>query len=97
MINLARQIAGRHAFQNFILIVIFLTAAIIGLETSATLTARYGPVFDGIEVLVQTIFILEIAIRLLAYWPRPLRFFADGWNVFDLAVVTASLLPQAGP
>lgn len=97
MISLARQIAGSHAFQNFILTVILLTAVIVGLETSATLTARYGPVFDGIEVLVQTIFILEIAVRLLACWPRPLRFFADGWNVFDLAVVTASLLPQAGP
>ena len=53
MISLARQIADSHAFQNVILIVILLTAAIVGLETSATLTARYGPVFDGIEVLVQ--------------------------------------------
>jgi hypothetical protein len=59
VISLARQIAGSHLFQNFILIVILLTAAIVGLETSATLTARYGPVFDGVEVLVQTIFILE--------------------------------------
>jgi voltage-gated sodium channel len=96
VISLARQIAVSHAFQNFILIVILLTAVIVGLETSAALTDRYGPLFEGIEVLVQTIFIIEIAVRLLAYWPRPFRFFADGWNVFDLAVVTASLLPQAG-
>ncbi len=39
---------------------------------------------------------MEIAIRLLAYWPRPLAFFANGWNVFDFGVVVASLLPQAG-
>jgi voltage-gated sodium channel len=59
-------------------------------------TARFGALFDGIEIVVQAIFVIEIAVRLLACWPRPLRFFADGWNVFDLAVVTASLLPQAG-
>jgi voltage-gated sodium channel len=32
----------------------------------------------------------------VACWPRPLRFFADGWNVFDFVVVAASLLPQSG-
>jgi hypothetical protein len=39
---------------------------------------------------------VEIAIRLLAHWPHLGRFLRDGWNVFDLAVVAASLLPQAG-
>lgn len=96
MIGLARRIAGSHVFQNFILAVIFLTAVVVGLETSETLTTRFGPTFDGIEALVQAIFVLEIALRVLACWPRPLRFFADGWNAFDFAVVAASLLPQAG-
>jgi hypothetical protein len=46
--------------------------------------------------VIQTIFVVEIAIRLLAHWPHLGRFLRDGWNVFDLAVVAASLLPQAG-
>ena len=96
MSGLAHRIAGSAAFHNFILAVIFLTAVIVGLETSQTLTARHGPIFQWIEIAIQTIFVVEIAIRLLAHWPRLLRFFADGWNVFDLAVVAASLLPQAG-
>ncbi|MCI0546527.1 MAG: ion transporter, partial [Candidatus Rokubacteria bacterium] len=41
-------------------------------------------------------FVAEIAVRLLAHWPHLLRFFRDGWNVFDFLVVAASLLPQAG-
>jgi voltage-gated sodium channel len=65
-------------------------------ETSATLTARYGAVIVAVEMLIQTIFVAEIAIRVLAYWPRPIAFFASGWNVFDFVVVAASLLPQAG-
>jgi voltage-gated sodium channel len=40
--------------------------------------------------------VVEIAIRVLAHWPRLGRFLHDGWNVFDVVVVAASLLPQAG-
>jgi voltage-gated sodium channel len=97
VIERARRVADSPRFQQFILGVIVLAAIVVGLETSATLTARYRTVFFALEVLIQTIFVAEIAIRLLACWPRPLAFFANGWNVFDFIVVAASLLPQAGP
>ena len=97
MIERARRIAESRHFQNAILAVILLTAVLIGLETSDDLATRYRSVFDLVEMAVQTIFVVEIAIRMLAYWPRVFRFFADGWNLFDFAVVTASFLPQAGP
>jgi voltage-gated sodium channel len=94
--GLARRIADNPRFQQFILGVIVLGAIVIGVETSATLTARHGAVITALEILIQTIFVTEIAIRVLAYWPRPAAFFASGWNVFDFLVVAASLLPQAG-
>jgi voltage-gated sodium channel len=94
--TLARRLAESHAFHNFVLAVILLTAVIIGLETSETLVEHYGPLFELLDVVVQTIFVLEIVIRLAAHWPRLGSFFRDGWNVFDLLVVAASLLPQAG-
>jgi voltage-gated sodium channel len=75
--------------------VIVFAAVLIGVETSETLMARYGPAFDGLELVLQVIFVAEIGIRLLAYWPRLGAFFR-GWNVFDFVVVAASLLPQAG-
>lgn len=96
MIALARRIADSRVFQNIVLGVIVLTAVIIGIETSETLMERYGTLFHWIDVVVQIVFIIEITVRLLAYWPRPQGFFRDGWNVFDFAVVAASLLPQAG-
>jgi voltage-gated sodium channel len=96
VIAFSRRIADSSSFQNFIIAVIVLTAAVIGLETSDALTERYGGVFHAIDTVVQVIFMVEIAIRLLACWPRLLGFFRDGWNVFDFAVVVASLLPQAG-
>ena len=96
MIESARRIVDSPAFQYFILGVIVVGAMVIGVETSAMLTARHGALIGAVEILIQTIFVVEIAIRLLAYWPRPAAFFRSGWNVFDFAVVATSLLPQAG-
>jgi voltage-gated sodium channel len=28
-----------------------------------------------------------------SYWPRPWRFFRDGWNIFDFVVVAAAFVP----
>jgi voltage-gated sodium channel len=96
VIALARRIADNPRFQYFILSVIVVGAIVIGVETSATLMARYGTAIGALETLIQAIFVAEIAIRILACWPRPLAFFAHGWNLFDFIVVAASLLPQAG-
>ncbi|HXG01936.1 MAG TPA: ion transporter [Candidatus Binatia bacterium] len=96
MTDLARRIADSPLFQNVMLGVILATAGLVGLETWPPLVERYRSLFTIADALVQAIFVLEIAIRLTACWPRPLRFFADGWNVFDFAVVVASLLPQSG-
>lgn len=96
MIDLARRIVDSPSFQNFILGVILIAAVLIGVETSETIMARYGPAVDGLELVVQLIFIIEIGIRLLACWPRLGTFFRDAWNVFDFVVVVTSLLPQAG-
>jgi voltage-gated sodium channel len=93
---LARRIADDPRFQHFILGVIVVAAIVIGVETSPALVARYRTAIVAAEILIQAIFVAEIAIRLLACWPRPGAFFRNGWNVFDFAVVSASLLPQAG-
>ncbi len=96
MTSLARRISESRHFHNVVLAVIVLTAATVGLETYPALVERHVGFFTGLDWAIQSFFVLEIAIRLLACWPRPLRFFADGWNVFDFVVVAASLLPQSG-
>jgi voltage-gated sodium channel len=93
---LARRVTENRLFQNLILAVILVTAALVGIETSEALVERHRTLFDATDTLVQAIFVAEIVLRLLAHGPRVHRFFADGWNVFDFAVVAASLLPQAG-
>jgi voltage-gated sodium channel len=88
---------GQPRFQNAILLVIVANAVLVGLETSATLWERHAALFQALNLVVQVVFAVEIAIRLLAHAPRFDRFFRDGWNVYDFTIVGLSLLPVTGP
>ncbi len=92
----ARRVVNDRRFNAFIVGVILANAVLVGLETSASLLATYGPLLELINGVVIVIFIAEISMRVISYWPRPLAFFRDGWNVFDFVIVAISLLPAAG-
>ena len=89
-------IASSHRFQRMILLIILANALLMGIETSEALMERHGRELLALNAVVQAIFVLEIAVRLLAHGSRPLAFFRDGWNAFDFVVVTLSLLPVSG-
>ncbi len=76
--------------------VIILTAVLMGLETSASVQAAYGPLLHMLNIVIQMLFVGELGVRLLAHGPRWGTFFRDGWNLFDFLIVAASLLPQVG-
>lgn len=90
------RLAAHRYFHASVLAVIVLNAAAIGLETSGIQTTSYREAFTWIGWVAQGVFVVEIAIRVLAHWPRPARFFRDGWNLFDFGIVAVALLPQAG-
>ena len=96
MIRLARRIAHSSVFQSFIMGVIVVNAILVGLETSPDLASRYGPQFDLVNRLIVALFVVELAIRIVSFFPKPYRFFRDGWNVFDFMIVALSLLPAGG-
>lgn len=79
--------------QRFIIGLILLNAVTLGMETSRTIMDAIGPVLLTVDRIVLAVFVVEIAIKLFAYgW----RFFRDGWNVFDFAIVAIALLPASG-
>lgn len=78
--------------QNFILGVILFNAVLLGLETSDTAMAAAGPLILALDAACLAIFVIELAIKLFA---MRLRFFRDGWNVFDFVIVAISLAPAA--
>ena len=89
--SIERLVLDRR-FQWFIIVVILVNAVVLcllTLELSANVLAVLGVVDDACLV----IFIFEIGCKLLVYRQK---FFRDGWNVFDFAVVAIALLPNTG-
>jgi voltage-gated sodium channel len=94
--DFCRGLIERPWFVHGVLALIVVNAVAMGVETSATAMAQHGFWLMPMNAVIQAAFVVEIAIRLLA--SRSLTsFFRDGWNCFDFVVVTASLLPVAGP
>jgi len=83
----------KSSTQNAIIAVIVLNAIVLGLETSKTLMAAAGPLIIAIDRICLAIFTVEIIAKLYA---RGGAFFRNGWNLFDLAVVGISYVPDAG-
>jgi voltage-gated sodium channel len=96
LITACRTLAESKGFQDFVMGVIILTAVLMGLETSASVQAAYGPLLHMLNIVIQVLFVGELGVRLLAHGPRWGTFFRDGWNLFDFLIVAASLLPQVG-
>ena len=78
--------------RKFITAVILFNAVILGLETSDMVMASVGVLIGALDRVCLAIFVVELALKLLVY---RLRFFRDGWNIFDFAIVAVSLAPAA--
>jgi voltage-gated sodium channel len=91
-----RNIVEDPRFQGFIVALIIANAVLLGVETNPQLRRSHGQLIDVLERVILGIFVIEIALRLLAHAPRIAKFFKDPWNVFDFAVVAIATLPAVG-
>ena len=92
-VNLARWVES-SLVQGWIVAIILLNAAILGLETSPAIMAKWGTLLVTLDKICLGVFLVEIGIKLVAY--RGL-FWRSGWNIFDVLVVAIALVPGAGP
>ena len=90
MNNNIKQIIESKLFQHFITTLIIINGLTLGLETSRTIMASYGDIIRFFNMLVITIFVIEIALRI---YIGKLSFFKNGWNLFDFFVVAVSIMP----
>lgn len=95
--TLCRELVSSRAFRDGVVALIVANAALLGLATWPAFAARYGRPLELASLLLQALFVVEIALRVCAHGRRPAEFFRDGWNVFDFTVVALSLLPASGP
>src|ERR671914_2608354 len=103
IVKLAQAVVGNRTFDWIITGVILLQAIVLALEATPELYSSgrewkiaETELFFTTHNIVIGVFIVEAALRLSARYPRPQRYFKDGWNCFDFAIIILSLMPIAG-
>ena len=89
----AARLVTSAGFQKAVTGLILLNAVILGLETSATLMAAFGPVLELVDGALLWLFTAELALRIFAFRGRFLR---DPWGLFDLVVIGIAWAPSGG-
>lgn len=92
MYSVIKNIVDSNKFKNFIITLIVLNGITMGLETSRDLMNEIGLYIDGFNMLVISIFTIEIILRVYVY---RVSFFKDSWSVFDFTIVAISLIPAS--
>lgn len=80
-------------FDNFIIGVILFSAILIGIETNHDFFITYHYPLHIANEIIHFIFVFEILVKFYAYRDNILKFFTDGWNLFDLFIVMIGFLP----
>jgi voltage-gated sodium channel len=91
--NALSRVVDSPAFTTVVVTTIAVNAAVLGLQTYEGIEDRWGDLLFAINAVCLGIFLVELAIRIASYWPRPLAFFRSGWNVFDFVVIMAVFIP----
>lgn len=80
--------------QHALIALILVNGLVLGLETFPALRSAWGAWLHAVDRAILAVFVLEIALRLVAHRAS---FFRDPWSVFDFVVVGVALLPASGP
>jgi voltage-gated sodium channel len=93
MTAVCRRLVESSWFDPLLLVVIFVNAITLGLETYPSIDARVGDELHMANDVILGVFVVELLIRIGAHGGRMREFFRSGWNVFDFIVIVASFLP----
>ena len=85
------NIRNSSIFSGIVIAVIVASAIYAGIS-SYDLSPQYDIYLDVFDYAITIFFLIEIIIRMIS--ERSLvKFFRDGWNIFDFLIVTISLIP----
>ena len=96
ILQLTGRVVGSRPFEYAIIALILVSGVLLGLGTSPGVVERYGDALTLGNQLILAVFIVEAALKMTALAPRPQRYFRDGWNVFDFAIIVFALVPATG-
>ncbi len=88
----AQNLVESASFERVIIAVIVINAIGLGMETSPWVMSKVGGIVHMLDTIALTIFVIELLIKLFAY---RFAFFKNGWNIFDLVIVSVALVPAS--
>lgn len=71
---------------------IAVNAVVLAMDAIPSLARENGDILMQLDEIILWIFVVELTLRLIAYREK---FFTEGWNLFDFAVVAISFVPAA--
>lgn len=83
-------------FFTGVVIAVIVASAIYAGVSSYNIPNQYTVLLDYFDYAITIFFLIEILIRIFAEANHPIRFFKNGWNVFDFIIVVVSLVPVDG-
>jgi voltage-gated sodium channel len=87
-----RAIVDDPRTERVVMTVIIINAVTLGLQTSKTVMAGWGPALETFDDLIVAFFVVEVTARIVAHRAA---FFRDPWSVFDFVVVAIALVPAS--
>ncbi len=87
------QFINHPTIQHFLVFLIVINAAILGIETNHNVMESWGEELFLLDHTILAIFIAEIVLLIAS---RGFSFFKDAWCVFDFIVVGIALVPASG-
>ena len=87
-----RTIVEDPRTERVIMTLIIINAVTLGLQTSKTVMASWGPVLELFDDLIVWVFVIEVSSRIIVHRTA---FFRDPWSVFDFIVVAISIIPAS--
>ena len=88
----AKALVESGLFEKVIIAVIVINAIGLGLETSPSVMSKIGGLVHMLDKIALAIFVVELGIKFFAY---RFAFFKNGWNIFDLVIVSVALIPAS--
>lgn len=88
-----RRLVESAAFNHFVVAVILINSVLIGMSTYLTDPTALRAI-AVIEAVCVLIYVVEIVLRFVAR-DSTSAFFRDGWNIFDLVIIIAALVPAS--
>ena len=83
-------------FFTGLVISVIVASAIYAGASSYDIPNQYTIILDYFDYAITVFFLVEILIRIFAEANHPVRFFKNGWTVFDFIIVVVSLVPVDG-